>query len=410
MEQSCPHLAPPLGKHYLPLSDEHLEHPDAFYAIARREEPVFFSDTHRMWIVTRYDDVRTVLSDTNLFSSKDSITPIGLCPKALEILGKGVAPVLTVINTDPPGHNRFCLVIDRALSGMRVHALEPVIGRITQSLLEALALQKTADVISGLASPLPLRVMAHLCDIDDRHIDQLALWQQDMFTLMSPLVSAAQQIDAAAGVVAYQEFLSKHITTKVARPGDDITSALLEGGGGDAFCKAELVNQMAGLFVAGHATVTHLIGNTLHRLLSDPTRWAKLLEQDIPAVIEEVLRIEPPISAFLRTATADTTLGGVDIAAADNVLVSFGSANRDEHQFPRPERFELRRNNALTHLGFGWGTHVCSGSSLARLESRIALQALLQRWPKLRLAPDQHLHWLPSLMFRALERLEIGWS
>ena len=170
------------------------------------------------------------------------------------------------------------------------------------------------------------------------------------------------------------------------------------------------MNQIAGLFVAGHATVAHLIGNAVYNRLSTPSGWAQLAPQEIPAVIEEVLRMEPPIAAFVRTAMKDTTVHDVPIAAGDKVLVSFGCANRDESQFGRPDEFQLRRPNAFRHLGLGWGTHVCSGSALARLEGRIALQALRDRWPRLRLAPGFRPQWLASLVFRGLARLDVTWS
>jgi cytochrome P450 len=169
---------------------------------------------------------------------------------------------------------------------------------------------------------------------------------------------------------------------------------------------------MMGLVFAGHETITHLISNALYHLLREPTRWAELVARPavIPAAIEEVLRIEPPVPTFIRTATANTALGGVPIAAGESVLVVFDSANHDEHHFPEPERFDLHRHSASIHMSFGWGTHFCSGAPLARLEGRIVLEALTTRWPYLRLAPGQQLHWLPTLMVRGMERLEIEWS
>ena len=412
-ENSCPHTASPLGTRYQPFSGEQLEDPYAFYAIARREEPIFFSDMLKMWILTRYDDVRAVLREPNLFSSKDSIKSIdSLCPEALAVLRTGVPPVPFIINTDPPEHSRFRRVINRAFSGARIQALEPQIRTITQSLLDALAPQGSAEVISALAFPLPLRVIARLCDIDTRHIEHLKRWNLDFLALMSSVMSPERQVTVAQSVVAYQHFMREHIARKREHPGEDITSALIAGGGDAPFSEPELVYQMMGLVFAGHETVTHLISNALSHLLREPTRWAELVAHPvaIPTAIEEVLRIEPPIPTFIRTATADTELGGIRIAAGENVLVVFGSANHDEHHFPEPERFDLHRHSESAHMSFGWGTHFCSGAQLARLEGRIVLEALTARWPNLRLAPGQQLHWLPTLMFRGVERLEIEWS
>lgn len=412
-EKHCPHTTSALGMRYQPFAGEQLEDPYAFYAIARREEPIFFSDMLKMWIVTRYDDVRSVLKEPNLFSSKDSIKSIvPLCPEALAVLRTGVPPVPFIINTDPPEHSRFRRVINRAFSGTRIQALEPQICTITQSLLDALAPHGRAEVISALAFPLPLRVIARLCDIDDRHIEDLKRWGQDFLALMSSVMAPERQVAVAQSVVEYQHFLREHIARKREHPGEDITSTLIAGGGDAPFSEPELVHQMMGLVFAGHETTTHLIGNALYHLLREPTRWAELVAHPaaIPATIEEVLRFEPPIPTFIRTATANTALGCVRIATGDNVLVVFGSANHDEHHFPEPERFDLHRHSESAHMGFGWGTHFCSGAPLARLEGRIVLEALTARWPNLRLAPGQQLHWLPTLMFRGVERLEIEWS
>jgi cytochrome P450 len=412
-ENQCPHTTSALGTRYQPFAGEQLEDPYAFYAIARREEPIFFSDVLKMWIVTRYDDVRAVLKEPTLFSSKDSIKSIApLCPEALAVLRTGVPPVPFIINTDPPEHSRFRRVINRAFSGARIQALESQICSITQSLLDALAPQGRAEVISALAFPLPLRVIACLCDIDDRHIEHLKRWGQDFLALMSSVLSPERQVAVAQSVVEYQYFLREHIARKREHLGEDVTSELIAGSSDAPFSEPELVHQMMGLVFAGHETTTHLIGNALYHLLREPTRWAELVAHPaaIPAAIEEVLRIEPPIPTFIRTATANTALGGVRIAAGENVLVVFGSANHDEHHFPEPERFDLHRHSESAHMGFGWGTHFCSGAQLARLEGRIVLEALTARWPNLRLAPGQQLHWLPTLMFRGVERLEIEWS
>ena len=193
--------------------------------------------------------------------------------------------------------------------------------------------------------------------------------------------------------------------------GEDITSALIAGGGDAPFSEPELVHQMMGLVFAGHETVTHLIGNALYHLLREPTRWAELVAHPaaIPAALKEVLRIEPPIPTFIRTATANTALGGVRIATGENVLVVFGSANHDEHHFPEPERFDLHRHSESTFWALAGGT-LRSGAQLARLEGRIVLEGLTARWPTLRLAPGQPCYWLPTLMFRGVERLEIEWS
>ena len=252
-EKQCPHTTSALGTRYQPFSGEQLEDPYSFYAVARREEPIFFSDVLKMWIVTRYDDVRSVLKEPKLFSSKDSIKSIdSLCPEALAVLRTGVPPAPFIINSDPPEHSRWRRVINRAFSGARMQALEPQIRTITQALLEALAPHGRAEVISELAFPLPLRVIARLCDVDDSHIEHLKRWGQDFLALMSSFMSPERQVTVAQSVVEYQHFLREHIARKRLHPGEDITSELIAGGGDEPFSEPELVSQMMGLVFAGH--------------------------------------------------------------------------------------------------------------------------------------------------------------
>lgn len=247
-EQQCPYTRSALGTRYQPFSGAQLEDPYAFYATARREEPIFFGDRLKMWIVTCYDDVHAVLREPNLFSSQDSIKSIdALCPEALAVLRTGVPPVPFIINTDPPEHSRFRRVINRAFSGARIQALEPQIRTITQSLLDVLAPQGCAEVISALVFPLPLRVIARLCDIDDRHIEDLKRWGQDFLALMSSVMPPERQVAVAQSVVAYQHFMREHIARKREHPGEDITSTLIAGGGDALFSEPELVHQMMGL-------------------------------------------------------------------------------------------------------------------------------------------------------------------
>ena len=407
-----PHPGPTPGERFDPLAGEHLEDPYPFYAQARRDQPVFFSPALNMWVVTRYQHARAIMANPAVFSSRRSVASIvEICPQAKEVLATGVPHEHTAIDSDPPGHARWRGVLGAGLSGSRMRRLESRIRDITQARIDAIAPRGRAEVLRDLGFPIPLRVIAWLCGIGDEHIEALQRGGQSTMELVSSVAGPGRQVELARDVVAHRRLIRAHVERKRAEPGDDITSALIAGGGDTPFSDTEVVAQLISVVVGGHETTAHLIGNALHLLLSEPSRWADVVADPslIPAVVEETLRIDSPVRTFMRTAAVDTELAGNRIAAGDTVLVVFGSANHDDAQFADPELFDLGRRNATSHLAFGHGIHYCVGAPLARIEARVILESLATRLPALRLAPGQQLRHIPQLLFRGFESIEIEW-
>jgi cytochrome P450 len=408
--ESCPMSS--VGERFNPLSDEQLEDPYSFYAEARREEPVFYSPAFHMWVVTRYADARTVLGDPTLFSSRKTIDPIvEIAPAAYGVLASGPALVPVLVNSDPPEHARFRRVLNRAFSPPRMRLLEPAIRELTHAHIDAVEPDGRADFMQALAFPIPVHVIARLLDVGDEHADQLGRWGRSLIALISSAMDAEQQVAAATDVVNLQRFMADLVRRKRAAPGEDIASQMLAAGD-EMFTEDELVFQLAGLLTAGHETTTYMLGHAIYHLLREPERWQAVVADRalIPDAIEETLRAETSVPAFIRTATDDTELAGKSIAKGENVLVLFASANHDEDYFPEPGSFDLRRTSKVGHMGFGHGIHSCVGAGLARLEGRVILETLASRLPNLRLVPDQPLRHLPQLIFRGLERLDVEWG
>jgi cytochrome P450 len=166
------------------------------------------------------------------------------------------------------------------------------------------------------------------------------------------------------------------------------------------------------LLFAGHETTTNLLSNTCHALLRDPARW-HALRHDLTLsarVVEEGLRYDAPVQGMFRTTTEEVEMRGVTLPAGARVFVAFGAANRDERIFAHPDRFDLWRPNADQHLAFGHGMHHCLGAPFVRLEARLALKILVQRLPDLHLVPAQPITYLPSLLNRALQHLQVRWG
>jgi cytochrome P450 len=163
------------------------------------------------------------------------------------------------------------------------------------------------------------------------------------------------------------------------------------------------------LSFAGHETTTGLIGNTVRRLLEDPSRWADIVQRPdlIPAAVEESLRYDPSVAVWRRVTTRPVTLAGVDLPAGARLFLWLAAAGRDEAAFDRPGQFDVRRTDAERHLAFGKGLHYCLGANLGRLEAQIAVAELARRYPRLRLAPDQPFTFHPNISFRGPQVLTV---
>lgn len=400
-----------IGERFNPLSEEQLEDPYSFYAEARREEPVFYSPAFHMWVVTRYADARAVLGNPTLFSSRKTIDPIvSIAPEAYGVLAAGPALVPVLVNSDPPEHGRFRRVLNRAFSPTRMRLLAPQIREIANAHVDAIEPLGRADLMQALAFPIPVHVIARLLDVGDEHADQLGRWGRSLIALISSAMDAEQQVAAATDVVNLQRFMAGLVQRKRAEPGDDIASQMLAAE--EAFTEEELVFQLAGLLIAGHETTTYMIGHAIHLLLREPQHWQAVVADRslIPSAIEETLRADTSVPAFIRTATDNTQVAGRNIAKGEDVLVMFASANHDEDHFPDPGSFDLHRTSKVGHMGFGHGIHSCVGAGLARLEGRVILETLATRLPNLRLVPGQPLRHLPQLIFRGFERLDVEWD
>jgi cytochrome P450 len=412
METTTPSCPVSLGESFNPLAGDQLEDPYPIYEQARRTEPVFFSPAYGMWVVTTYRDAKTVVSNPNLFSSRDSVSPIvEICPEAYGVLSSGVPFVPVLVNSDPPAHERWRKVAKNGFSGRRMRQLEPQIREITNARIDSIEPAGRAEMMREIAYPIPLHTIARLFDVDDDHIDDLKRWSLSFLHLVSAHLDTARQVQVATEVVDFQLFIRDHIERKRREPGEDLVSQLIAGGGDDPFSEDELVTQIVGFLMAGHETTTNSIGNSLNLLLTERARWEAIVADRslIPAAFEEVLRVDTSVPTFLRTATADTELAGQKISAGDRVLVAYGSANRDAEVFEDPDSFRLDRRNDSPHMGFGAGIHYCVGAPLARLQGRVVLDCLADRLPTLRL-PEQELRRVPTLMFRGFEEIYVEWD
>ena len=378
--------------HFDPLSPEQLADPYPTYAQARAEAPVFYSEAHGLWVVTRYEDVVRVLKDHESFSSENAVRSSLEPPpaKVAAVLADGYPLSPTLTDADEPVHGRLRGMVNRAFTHKRVRDLEPAIRAATTELIDAFVADGEVDLVQRFAWPLPLIAICDILGVPRRDVDDLHTWSYHWLKLLQATDPVEQQVEYARSVVRMQRYFMEGLEERLHEPRDDLMSALLAARvqGESELTLVEVMRVPMNLVIAGHVTVTRAIGNSVVLLLDHPDQLALL--RDDPEVtanaVEELLRMESPAQGLFRITTREVAIGGVTLPKGARVMVHYGSANRDEEQFADATRLDLRREGVIRHVAFGKGIHVCVGAPLARAELRIALPELLRRLPGLRLA------------------------
>jgi cytochrome P450 len=410
-------MANTLGQEFQPLEQPQLGDPHPFLARLRREAPVVLAPAFHLWLITRYHDVLSVLKDPRRFSSQDILrSPMQLPPDVNAVLEEaGFTQEYPLLGDDPPNHTRVRGFVGKAFSGPRVAALAPRIQQLAHEYLDAFERQGgSGDIVAGMNYPLPMRVATEVLGIPKEDMDPIKQWCAEPVLLFHSQ-SHAQQLERAQRIATYWRYLRNLVEDRRRNPRPNaILTALIEARieGEKPLDTREMVNLASVLVFAAQETTTNLLGNALLHLLRHPESWRALCEDParIPQAIEEVLRYDAPASAMMRSTTEDVVLSGTSVPKGARLLLLFNSANRDEEVFEHADRFDISRESAVKHLGFGHGTHFCIGAPLARLQARIALEAITQRLPSLRLVSDSPPVFLPNLLNRGPIRLQVAWK
>ncbi len=404
---------PSLGEVFDPLHIQ-VELPYAFYARLRQEEPITFSPTINAYLVSRYEDIRSILAQPNLFSSKNALGfPVQFHPQTIAELRKGYPYAVPTLTDDGARHSRMRKPFEKAFSPIRVRAMEPFIREVATKLIDRFVSDGQAEIISQFAYLLPLEVILAILGIPQQDLAVVKQQSDALRMLVTLRLSPEEQAECARQYVALQHYYAQLIGEKRKHLGDDLISDFVRDGmrEDDPLSDADLINQITSAVIAGHETTTHLIGSGLVLLLEDPLRWQTLCEHPahIPQAVEEILRMRGPALGFTRTTTQEVTLGGITMPQGTRLLLLYASGNYDESHFPHACDFEMQRR-PNHHLAFGYGVHFCAGAPLARLEGRIAFEALTQRIPNMRLVPDQQFEYGFRFSNYGYKRICIQWD
>ena len=394
-----------------PFSPESIEDPRAFWSAMRTEQPVYEIPGTGFFAVSRYEDALYVLTNEDIFSSNQ---PPGMQaqpgPEIEEILKQGYPPANTLLTNDPPSHTRFRALVNKAFTPRRVAAMEPKIREIANKLVDGFIGDGPVELVSQFAVGLPLTVIADSLGVAREDMGKFKKWSDDSVAPLGGMISYERQIECARSLVEFQHYFAARLEERRGAPRDDMLTDLVNArlDGVEPLNVAELLNILQQLLVAGNETTTNLIASAMMILLRNPEQMAALRADHslIPNFVEEALRLESPVTALFRVALVDTEVGGVRIPAGSRLAVIYGSANRDDAQFPGAERMDIRRDNARTHLAFGQGVHFCIGAALARQEGKIAFETLLGRLKNIRFAADRNdFTHAPSFILRGLKEL-----
>jgi cytochrome P450 len=389
--------------------------PYPFYARLRAEAPVYrvtLPTKERAWLVTRYDDVATVLKDERFVKDTlNALTPEQAANQPwFRKLKLVKALARNMLDRDPPDHTRLRALVSKAFTSRRIEHMRERIQALTHELLDNVQDRGRMDLIHDYALPLPTTIIAELLGVPvaDRH--RFHRWSNAL-NLSNTWWGL---LKAILNLSAFIRYIRKLIKRRRADPQDDLVSALAQADEeGDTLSEEELVAMVILLLVAGHETTVNLIGNGTLALLEHPDQMEKLRNDPalLKPAVEELLRYASPVeTATARYAREDVTIAGVTIRRGEMVGAVIASANRDERQFANPDTLDITRE-PNKHLSFGLGNHFCLGTPLARLEGQIAIGTLLRRVPDLRLnVAAAALRWRRGLVLRGLEALPVAFG
>ena len=414
---SCPVNHTPPATRFNLLHPDFIKNPYAVFRRARVEEPIFYSPETHMWVVTRYDDLKTVMKDVEHFSSEGAFTAAAsVSPEAFRVLGGLDHPMFTysTINADPPLHKRLRASLQKAFSPRQTALLEPQIRQFIHQLIDDFGPVKQTEFMKNFCNPLPLRTICRLLGVPDADAAKVSRWGEYLVAVQIPGQSLEQQRTVGNELLNYYRYVLDLVEHYKQNPAENLISSMLAARQTveEPLSDEEIAGLVCNVVLAGHETTEKLLGNMLHNVLQQRELWTYLCDHptELSVAADEFIRHDTSVMGLYRRTTQAVQIGNVTIPANATVWVAYAAGNHDPEYFPEPEVIDFQRANAGENLTFGYGIHYCVGASLTKLEVRLVLEELSKRLPSLRLVPDQPFEFNPNFVLRSYQELFLEWD
>lgn len=364
-----------------PFSEDFFNGPYETYRRMREEAPVYYSEEYDFYALSRHEDVAAAYKNFEAYSSARGVD-------LAMVRSEEPLPHKSIIMMDPPEHRSMRSLVNKVFTPRAIGALKPMVTELIEHYLGTVD-RRGFDVVQDFSALFPVEVITRMLGVPAEHRQQIRLWLDEFLHREPGQVEMSQAGVEAATQMAIVYY--KLVKERRADPRDDMISRLVsarverENGEQTALDDIEISQFAVLLGGAGAETVTKLIGNAAVLFDRNPDEWQKLLDDrsKIPAAVEELLRYEPPNQYNVRCSREDVTLHGVTIPAGKPVFLVLGSANRDPEAWTDADTFDIDRDRTeAQNLGFGYGIHSCLGAALARLESAVALEKMLDFMPR----------------------------
>ena len=390
------------------------------YQTLRDEAPVWRDPRTGMVVLTRHDDVKMVLLDTERFTSERPSRRLGEMGERVQALyrEKGWVPAPTLAGRDDPNHKQMRTLFNHAYRPNRIRTLEPLIDSFSHELIDKIVESGHCDFVRDFAVPLPLMVIAVQVGANVDDIWRIKAWTDAWVQRLGMMQTPEEVIWSTEMEIEAQHYFQLIFDRLRAEPNDTLLSDLVNTvipEWGRTLTNEELhAEMMADTFVGGSETTTNALSGGVRLLIEHPDQWSKLKadpEKYLPVLVEEVLRLESPVQALFRTTAVEVTLHGTTLPAGTPISIRYGSANRDDRVFADASQFDLERVDYRQHVAFGHGVHHCLGAPLARRELLHGFRAVVERFDDMWFIDGANDFGIaPNYSLRALRNLHIGFS
>ena len=393
-----------------PADPSFIATPYPVYAELRERAPILYDEPTDHWLVSRYQDVNTLLRDRRFGRTYHHLaTPAEMGrPNEPDSYGPFWHLIRSgILDMEPPDHTRVRRLVSKAFTPRMVEGLRDRIQGIMDGLADRVAASGEFDLISAIAEPLPVAVIAEMLGVPDADSHLLRPWSAEICLMyeLNPSEEYAQR--AVKASVEFSEYLRTLSRERRAHPRNDLISALAQVvDEGQRLTEDELIGTCVLVLNAGHEATVNVTGNGWWALFRNPEELA-LLRSDhsrVPRAVEELMRYDTPLQMFERWVLEDCEVGGVRVPKGSELGLLFGSANHDPAVFEEPDRLDITRGDN-PHLSFGAGIHFCLGAPLARLELEISFSTLLRRFPRMELLAEPR--WKPAYIIRGLSEIRV---